>query len=514
MSGLSPELQATIQEWLKTPWRFAEDTMRWDGDHGGIAPLRLEQYQRDFMQASSKYRAVNKSRQVGYSFIFGVESLTRAILDPGHTSMFVSYNLDDSKEKVSIIHKLVDSSPALQTMAQFDLLKADVRVRPIWSRRWSTIRSLPCRPVRGKTKADLYLDEIAHYADARDVYLGSVPATVRAAAGAGQITVASTPNGKAGIFWECVDGARARPFWQQRVPWWASRYLCKNPDDALPYAADMPTEERVRRYGLPNLQELYDGMALIDFQQEFECDFVDDGATYYPMELLRSNMVEDTVLCKDMDEVRQRRHPEGSLFLGVDIGRHKDTTEVVIIDRFPDDTASTGYAYVPLMVVTMDRWDTQRQGDELERYLAMPEIFKMWIDTTGIGLPIGERLKEAYPNKVQGVVFTTPVKEHMAVLVRRALERNLLDLPDSEAEDIDPYRERKARELIDHIHSIKRSAGVGRHAKYEAESTTHHGDQFWALALAMLCAYDDLKPRRDVSTLRDELDDELDEALI
>lgn len=505
--SLDPAVMKVIEEWKAEPWRFPEDTMRWDGDKGGIEPLRLEQYQRDFMTAPGKYRAVNKSRQVGYSFIFGVESLTRAILDPGHTSMFVSYNLDDSKEKVSIIHKLVDSSPALQALADFELLKADVRVKPVWSRRWSTIRSLPCRPVRGKTKADLYLDEIAHYTDASDVYLGSVPATVRAGQGAGQITVASTPNGKAGIFWECVEGGRSRPFWQQEVPWWASRYLCNDVAKAFHYAPDMPTEDRVAKFGLPNLRELYEGMALIDFQQEFECDFVDDGASFYPLDLLHSNMVEDTVLCMDMDEVRQRRHPDGQLFVGVDIGRHKDTTEVVIIDRFPDDTATTGYAYVPLMVVTMDRWNTQRQGDELERYLAMPEIEKLWIDTTGIGLPIGERLKEAYPRKVVGVVFTTASKEHMAVLVRRALERNLLDLPDVDA-SASPKRLRKARDLLDHIHSIKRSAAAGRHSKYEAESTTHHGDQFWALALAMLCGYDDLKPRRDVSSLRDDVDEE------
>ena len=504
------EVRRRIKRWRQTPWTFPEDTMRWDADNGGTAPLSLEGYQREFMESGAKYRAINKSRQVGYSFVFGVEALTRSILDPGHTSMFVSYNLDDSKEKIAIIHKLVDMSPALQAMADFELLKADVRVRPRWSRRWSLIRSLPCRPVRGKTKADLYLDEIAHYADAQDVYLGSVPATVRAGAGAGQITIGSTPNGKSGIFWECVEGGRHRPYWQQSVPWWISRYLCQDPLLAAQNAPHMATEDRVARFGLENIKELYDGMSLIDFQQEFECSFVDDGTSYYPSDLIRANMVENNVLCADMGEVLLRRHPEGSLFLGVDIGRFKDTTEVVVIDRFPDDSATTGWAYAPLLIITMDRWDTQRQGDELLRLLAMPAVARMWIDATGIGLPIGERLEAAYPKKVGGVTFTAATKAHMAVLTRRALERHLLDLPDTDpTAPTDPKRVRAARTFLDHIHSIKRSATQGRHARYEAESTTHHGDQFWALALAMLCSFDDLKPQRDVSTLRDSLEDDL-----
>jgi len=500
-----------FDEWVEIPWTFPEDTMCWDGDRGGTAPLLLEDYQRQFMDCPAKYRGVNKSRQVGYSFVFAVESLTRAIMDPGHTSMFVSYNLDDAREKITIIHKLLDLSPALHGLADFDALKNDVKVKPKWARKWSLIRSLPCRPVRGKTKADLYLDEIAHYQDAEQVYLGSAPATVRSLTG-GQITVASTPNGRAGIFWECIEGPRSRPYWKQNVPWWESRYLCSDVELARREAGLMTTDARISKFALPNLVELYDGMALIDFQQEFECDFVDDGSSYFPMDLLNKNVCRDRRLCRDFDEVLEKRHPKGQLFAGVDIGRFKDTTEVVILDRWPTESASTGYAYSPMMVMTMDRVNTQEQGDRLETLLKHPAIERLWIDTTGIGLAIGERLRNAFPRKVVGVMFTTPSKELMCVLARRSFERLLVDLPDPEHEDSRAGRE--ARLFIDHIHSIKRHAGTGRHARYEAESTTHHGDQFWAFALVMLCAHEDLKPRRDTATLRDVIDVSLEASLV
>jgi hypothetical protein len=424
--------------------------------------------------------------------------------------MFVSYNLDDAKEKIRIIHKIVELSPALRRMADFKLLAAEVRVRPRWSRQWSTIRSLPCRPVRGKTKADLYLDEIAHYADPEDVYLGSVPATVRAGASAGQITVASTPNGRQGVFWECVEGMRARPYWQQLVPWWVCRYLCLDVEAAAEHALAMPTEERVRKYGAPNLVELFEGMTLIDFQQEFEAAFLDDGQTYYPLDLIQDNQVHGTSLCLDLTEVDKRRHPEGQIFAGVDIGRFKDTTELVLVDRFPDDTASTGYAYRVMLIMTMDRVDTQRQGDEFLRLLARDDgefISHLFLDMNGIGLPIGERLAAAWSKRVTGVNFTAGAKEAMAVLVRRGLERRLIDLPDPEhclGASQKAMRMRQAREFQDQIHSIKRTALQGKHARYEAESTTHHGDQFWGFALAMLCAAQDLKPPRSVDEARGE----------
>lgn len=495
-------LEKRIEEWRDKPWLFAEDVLRTDGDSGGIAPLRLEDYQRDFMAATNKWRRVNKSRQVGYSFLFGVESLTRAVLRPGQMSIFVSYNLDDSREKINTIHKLVDASPALRALADFELLKCDVRVRPKWTTRWSSVRSLPCRPVRGKTKADLYLDEIAHYTDAETIYLGSAPATVRASAGAGQVTVASTPNGKEGVFWECCEGSRAAPFWAQNVPWWHSRYLCSDPDEAIRLAPLMAMEDRVQKYGLKNLKEIFEGMVSIDFEQEFECAFLDSGQAYYPLDLLEANMVEGSSLCEHLAEVVAEMRDGGELFLGVDIGRHKDTTEVVVIERYPDDTSPTLYYYDVRLVMTMDRWDTERQGDELLRILDIPEVTKLWIDTTGIGLPIGERLQAAFPDKVVGVVFTVAIKERLAVHVRRLFEMLLLDLPDVEAEQASPAQRRQAKNLISHIRSIHRSPATGRHAHYDAKSNHHHGDMFWGLALACICSFEDLKPGRAASDAR------------
>jgi phage FluMu gp28-like protein len=491
---LTPELRRRIRRWVHDPVSFAHDTMRWDNATTRDAPLRLEYYQQQFLRSKRKFRTVNKSRQVGYSFLMAVEALTRAILDPGHTSLFISYRQDDATEKVDTIHKLLDASPALKALADFEPLKTEVRVYPKWSRRRSLIRSMPCRAARGKTKADVYFDEIAHYADAEEVYKGSVPTTVRATNNLGQITLASTPNGRLGVFWECVEGARGRSHWKQNVPWWHSQYLCKDIKTAVKVAPSLTTDERVRAFGRPALTELFDGMSLLDFQQEFECLFIDDGVLYYPPDLVNANVVQDTMLVGAFEDVLEMRQPGSQLVAGVDIGRHHDTTEVVITERFECAESRTGWMYAPVMVMTMDRVPTPVQETELAQLLEFPELDHLWIDANGIGWPIYEKLRLQFDGRVTGLAMSAGQKEYMAILTRRALEYGLVELPDSECAG-PPNLMRQGRDFVDQFRTIRRSPGA-RHSKYEAVSTTHHGDKFWAFAISMNCAAEDLRPSR------------------
>lgn len=490
-----------MRRWKTEPWRFAHDTMRWPDQTGRLAPLRLENYQREFMMSRHRFRGINKSRQIGYSFIFAVESLTRAVLDPGHTSVFMSYNQADARQKIKYIHDLLDSSPAVFKIADIQARKDAVRVRRHGQKQWSEIKSLPCRAARGYTKADLYLDEIAHYQDAEAIYNGSIPASIRAVDGSGQVTLASTPNGRVGIFWECIEGPRSRPYWKQTVPWWESQYMCVDVAAAHVQAPGMDTEDRVVAFGNSKLREVFEGYALPDFQQEFEAEFIDEGMSYYPLDLLHGNVDPMHDLAYELSEVEARR--KGDIYVGVDIGRFNDTTEVVLVDRYEhgEEEAESPWAYRVMMVQTFDRMDHVAQEVEFRHILDRPNLVeRLWIDSTGMGTTLHDRLKADYWNQVTGVMFSARTKEHMAVLVRRVLERGLVDLPDPESRDAKAAR--RARDLIDQVHSIKRTPLQGAHARYEAVSTLHHGDQFWALSLALMSADDDLRATRGADELR------------
>ena len=65
-------------------------------------------------------------------------------------------------------------------------------------KRLSRIISNPSKAPRGK-KGDIYLDELAHYVNDREVYRGSSALILRSH---GPLSGASTPLGRRGIFWE------------------------------------------------------------------------------------------------------------------------------------------------------------------------------------------------------------------------------------------------------------------------------------------------------------------------
>ena len=91
--GIVKRTEEEFAEWLAREPGFVEGLLSCDDE-----PVRLEEYQRNFLNNRSRFRWVTKSRQVGFSFLFALEALARCHLRDKHTAVFVSYNLDDAKE--------------------------------------------------------------------------------------------------------------------------------------------------------------------------------------------------------------------------------------------------------------------------------------------------------------------------------------------------------------------------------------------------------------------------------
>ena len=91
------QTESDLGTWLSTEAGFIGGICRFDDE-----PIVLEPYQLAFLQNTSRFRWVTKSRQVGYSFIVALEALARCHLRDGHTSVFVSFNQDDAKEKILV----------------------------------------------------------------------------------------------------------------------------------------------------------------------------------------------------------------------------------------------------------------------------------------------------------------------------------------------------------------------------------------------------------------------------
>ena len=205
---------------LREEWGFLSALAKVDGE-----PLRLEPYQLAFLQNRSRFRWVTKSRQVGFSFLFALEALARSHLRDNYTGIFVSYNLEDAKAKIVTARQLYEELP----LAFQKRLISDSKTELAFAsngpqQRVSRIISNPCKAPRGRT-GDTYLDEIAHYTFDREVYKGSTAVILRSH---GQLTGASTPLGRRGIFWE-IAKQELRPYphhSRQNVPWWLCRFFC------------------------------------------------------------------------------------------------------------------------------------------------------------------------------------------------------------------------------------------------------------------------------------------------
>ena len=78
--------EENLGDWLGTEAGFIAGLCRFEDE-----PISLEPYQISFLENSSRFRWITKSRQVGYSFIAALEALARCHLRHGHTSVFVSF---------------------------------------------------------------------------------------------------------------------------------------------------------------------------------------------------------------------------------------------------------------------------------------------------------------------------------------------------------------------------------------------------------------------------------------
>ena len=274
--GIVKRTEDDLADWLATEVGFICGLCHYDGE-----PIVLEPYQVAFLENRSRFRWVTKSRQVGFSFLFALEALARCHLREKHTAVFVSYNLDDAKEKVLIARQIHEELP----LAFQKKLVVDSKTELAFEsngpgKRLSRILSNPSKAPRGK-KGDVYLDELAHYVNDREVYRGSTALILRSH---GQLSGCSTPLGRRGIFWEiATEELRKYPHHKrQEVPWWLCRFFSTDVQRAAAEAPHLPTEERVARFGRQTIVEQLDSLPLEDFQQEFECRFVDESYSFYP----------------------------------------------------------------------------------------------------------------------------------------------------------------------------------------------------------------------------------------
>lgn len=434
-----------------------------------------EPFQIRMLNDTTRLSIDNKSRQIAWSFSAALDAVLDGMFNPNTPHVFVSINREEAMEKIRYAKAIINAidEPARPKIIYDSKTEIEIENK-------SRMTSHPCKAVRGKARTRVYLDEMSHYPIdlAREIHKAALPATVK---GDGYMRIGSSPMGASGLFWEIMTESMRRwpGFTRSTIPWWSIRALCKDVKMALQFAPDMVTEDRVRRYGTPALIELFENMFLEDFQQEFECNFVDETTAWIAWEIIKRNQSADHVWfsANGVDEalsmiplIAQAQNVgtvEPTLTAGLDVGRHRHLTELLVIGK-----TTTGH--MPLRLrVSLDRVEYDDQEACFEQLFKVLPFTTVLIDRNGIGSQLAENLERRFPGMCEGVNFTSATKELWAVRARIEFERTHVPIP------LD-------RELAYQIHSIKKKVTKGGNAAYDTEGNEkHHADQFWALALAI-----------------------------
>lgn len=401
--------------------------------------------------------------------------MAEAYLD-GQSSIFVSINLDEAKEKVRYARLIIEAlAPQVRPR-----LKRDNELGLEFAN-GARLTSRPARPPRGRARTNVYLDEFAHVRYARQIYTAALPIISKG----GRLRVGSSPMGASDVFWEIFsESMRPYPgYTRKTTPWWEAQAFCTNVAFARKQAPAIATAARVEMFGNDRIKAIYANMPEDDFRQEYECEFVDETLSWISWAEIRA--VQDPLLLCEMATVRghaiEAAHNaidrleqalrdgkvERVFAAGVDVGRTRNATELYLVglnalDRYPLRLA-----------ITMNAMDFDDQADVLSYALKTLPVSSMLIDQNGIGRNLAETMTKRAPGKVEGVDFTNASKTLWATDAKMLIQQRRTPLPAD-------------RDLAYQIHSIKRVVTAARNLVFDvAANEKHHADKFWAWALAL-----------------------------
>jgi phage FluMu gp28-like protein len=164
----------------------------------------------------------------------------------------------------------------------------------------------------------------------------------------------------------------------------------------------------------------------------------------------------------------------------VDIGREHDLTVIWVVERMEDVCFTR-------QVVCLEKATFAEQEEKLYALLALPNLKRCCIDQTGLGRQFAERAIAKFgKHKVEGVTFTSAVKEDLAYSTRSAFEKKSVRIPADKWIRAD-------------LRSLRKEATASGNIRFTGERTRNgHADRFWALALALHAARQSAAPANKI----------------
>lgn len=450
----------------------------------GIEDAKWEHFQLAHLNDDSVFRIEDKSRQIAWSFLSAMEGVADAILD-ARDSIYSSINHEEAKEKIryakAVYHNLeIGGLPGLVIDNQLELEFTN----------GARLTSFPAKPVRGRPKSNWFGDEFAHVQHDRAIYRGSLPIISKG----GRLRIGSSPLGASGLFWEIyTESIQKYPgYTRKKTPWWEVQAFCKNVREAIKLAPAMTTYERVDLFGKDRIKAILANLPLEDFQQEYECAFIDESTAWITWAEITANQAVDKeghdkhlclkAECRDedisaalqriedlADEIEAGR-VEPVLAVGCDIGRTRNASEFFVVGL-------NNLGIYPLrLMITLNNCPFPEQEAVLRKLFSTLPIVGGEIDDGGLGMQLAESMAKEFPYKVRQAHFTNETKKLWATDAKMLFQKRKVPIP-------------VHRDLAYQIHSVKRIVSPSKNLIFDTDrNEKHHADKFWALALALAAA--------------------------
>jgi len=402
------------------------------------AAVQLYEYQRAWVEDDSRFKIALKARQTGFSFAVALEVVLDAV---EHRTLWVLLSRGERQSK-ELVEKVAMHARAIGVACRelettFKIDDREIKQLEVRFPNGSKIIGLPANPdtARGFS-GNVALDEFAFHADSRKIWTALYPTITRGY----KIRVISTPQGKSNKYYN---------LWMDDTGTWSK------------HRVDI-YQAKEQGMGV-DIEELRRGVeSEDDWLQEFCCEFLDEADSLLTYDMISA--CENDLASADLPEEWE---PQGDLFLGMDIGRRRDLTVIWLYELVGD-------VFWTRSVREMVRTPFREQRQELFWYLSLPRLRRGCIDSTGLGMQLGEEARERFGYLVEPVNFTPAVKQELAVTQRRKFEDRLVRVP-------------ARREIREDLHSVKKVTTAAGNIRYDAERTEAggHADRFWASALAL-----------------------------
>ncbi len=398
-------------------------------------------YQHADLHAPDRFRWNCWARQTGKSFIKSLRRIVRG-LERGRDQIFLSAGERQCRE---LMDKARRHCQVLQIACEFcnndflsDLSTCHLEIKLPQGVR---IIALPANPMTARGySGDVLLDEFAMHQGDREIWAAMFPTLLRCD---GELDIASTPKGCGNLFYELRENPR--------------------------FATSTVTLPEAVAQGL-NVDAAAIREAMNDdllFRQEFLCEFLDEATAFLTYAQIAACTEAGLRPSNDVAALSLEPH---DLYVGVDIGRHRDLTVAWVVAVEGGDLRTVGL--FELSGATFSAQETL-----LAELLSIPQVRRCCIDAGGLGMQLAEQAVERFGGyRVRAVTLTQALKARMAGALRVAVEKQRIRIPSDER-------------IVSDWHSVQRQVTHDGHIRLDAPRREgSHADRFWAAALAVHAA--------------------------